>query len=80
MRAVIQRVSHARVTIEGKVSGEIGRGFLILLGVCEGDTEAIGGLRGLRGLGGLRGLRGLGGLRGLRGLGGLVGFRKFSRV
>lgn len=40
MRAVIQRVSHARVTIEGKVHGEIGKGFLILLGVCEGDTEA----------------------------------------
>lgn len=40
MRAVIQRVSYARVTIEGKVHGEIGKGFLILLGVCEGDTEA----------------------------------------
>lgn len=40
MRAVIQRVTHARVTIDGKVHGEIGRGFLILLGVCEGDTEA----------------------------------------
>ncbi len=40
MRAVIQRVTHARVTIEGKVHGEIGKGFLILLGVCENDTEA----------------------------------------
>jgi len=40
MRAVIQRVSYARVTIEGEVRGEIGKGFLILLGVCEGDTEA----------------------------------------
>lgn len=40
MRAVIQRVTHARVTIDGKTHGEIGRGFLILLGVCEGDTEA----------------------------------------
>ena len=40
MRAVIQRVSHARVTIGGEVHGEIGKGFLILLGVCEGDTEA----------------------------------------
>ena len=40
MRVVIQRVSHARVTIGGEVHGEIGKGFLILLGVCEGDTEA----------------------------------------
>lgn len=40
MRAVIQRVSHARVTIEGKIHGEIGKGLLILLGVCEDDTEA----------------------------------------
>ena len=40
MRAVIQRVSYARVTIGGDVRGEIRRGFLILLGVCEGDTEA----------------------------------------
>lgn len=40
MRAVIQRVSNARVTIEGKIHGEIGKGLLILLGVCEDDTEA----------------------------------------
>ena len=40
MRAVIQRVSRAKVTIDGTVHGEIGKGFLILLGVCEGDTEA----------------------------------------
>lgn len=40
MRAVVQRVSHARVTINGKVHGEIGKGYLILLGVCEDDTEA----------------------------------------
>lgn len=40
MRAVIQRVSRARVTIDGVVHGEIGKGFLILLGICEGDTEA----------------------------------------
>lgn len=40
MRAVVQRVSRAKVTIDGAVHGEIGKGFLILLGVCEGDTEA----------------------------------------
>ena len=38
MRAVIQRVSHASVTIEGKVKSEIQQGFLILLGVCEEDA------------------------------------------
>ena len=38
MRAVIQRVSHASVTIEGKVKSEIQQGFLILLGVCDEDT------------------------------------------
>ena len=37
MRAVIQRVSHASVTIDGKVKSAIGRGFLILLGICEED-------------------------------------------
>ena len=38
MRAVIQRVSHASVTINGKVNGAIQQGFLILLGVCNEDT------------------------------------------
>jgi D-tyrosyl-tRNA(Tyr) deacylase len=38
MRAVIQRVSHACVTIEGKVKDSIQQGFLILLGVCNEDT------------------------------------------
>ena len=38
MRAVIQRVNHASVTIEGKVKSEIQQGFLILLGVCEEDA------------------------------------------
>ena len=38
MRAVIQRVSHASVTIEGKVKASIQQGFLILLGVCGEDT------------------------------------------
>ncbi|MBE7560876.1 D-tyrosyl-tRNA(Tyr) deacylase [bacterium] len=40
MRAVVQRVSSASVTIGGQVVGEIGTGFLVLLGVAEGDTEA----------------------------------------
>ena len=39
MRAVITRVSHASVTISGKVNGAIGRGFLVLLGVAPEDTE-----------------------------------------
>ena len=38
MRAVIQRVTHASVTIESNVKSRIGQGFLILLGVCEEDT------------------------------------------
>ena len=38
MRAVIQRVTHASVTIEGKVHGQIGHGYLILLGVCDEDS------------------------------------------
>ena len=38
MRAVIQRVSHASVTIDGAVKSEIGQGFLILLGVCDEDS------------------------------------------
>ena len=39
MRAVVQRVSHASVTIEGVVKSQIGWGFLILLGICDEDTE-----------------------------------------
>ena len=38
MRAVIQRVSRASVTIEGTVKSEIKQGFLILLGICDEDT------------------------------------------
>lgn len=38
MRAVIQRVSHASVTINGVVKSEIGQGYLILLGICDEDT------------------------------------------
>ena len=37
MRAVIQRVSHASVTIEGSVKSRIGQGFLVLLGICDED-------------------------------------------
>ena len=40
MRAVIQRVSHSNVTIEGKQVATIGHGLLILLGVIDDDTEA----------------------------------------
>ena len=39
MRAVIQRVSHASVSIGGKIHSAIGAGFLILLGVCEEDNQ-----------------------------------------
>ena len=38
MRAVIQRVSRASVTIEGTVKSQIQQGFLILLGICDEDT------------------------------------------
>jgi D-aminoacyl-tRNA deacylase len=39
MRAIIQRVSQASVTVDGKIVGEIARGFLVLLGVKRGDTN-----------------------------------------
>ena len=38
MRAVIQRVTHASVTIKGVKKSEIGQGYLILLGICDEDT------------------------------------------
>jgi D-aminoacyl-tRNA deacylase len=41
MRAVVQRVSHARVTADGSVTGEIAMGLLILLGVGHNDTSAV---------------------------------------
>ncbi len=40
MRAVVQRVSEARVTIDGKIVGEIGNGLVIFLGIRHGDTDA----------------------------------------
>jgi D-aminoacyl-tRNA deacylase len=39
MRAVVQRVSRAKVSVAGETTGEIGRGILILLGVAREDTE-----------------------------------------
>jgi D-tyrosyl-tRNA(Tyr) deacylase len=41
MRAVLQRVSRAKVAVEGRVTGEIGAGLMILLGVGREDTSAI---------------------------------------
>lgn len=40
MKGLIQRVNHARVTIDGETVGQIGRGILLLLGIEKGDTEA----------------------------------------
>ncbi|MBQ9300337.1 MAG: D-tyrosyl-tRNA(Tyr) deacylase [Clostridia bacterium] len=39
MRAVIQRVTHAAVQVNGETAGSVGRGYLVLLGVKSGDTE-----------------------------------------
>ena len=40
MRAIVQRVSRAEVRVAGSVVGRIGRGFVVLIGVGRGDTEA----------------------------------------
>jgi D-aminoacyl-tRNA deacylase len=53
MRALVQRVTHARVTVDGRVTGEIGPGLLVLLGAAHADGEEqaawlarkLGGLR-----------------------------------
>ena len=41
MRFVIQRVTRARVTVDGETTGEIGKGYLILIGVAKDDTKEI---------------------------------------
>jgi D-aminoacyl-tRNA deacylase len=41
MRAVVQRVSRAKVTVEGKTAGETGPGLVILLGVGKGDSSGV---------------------------------------
>ena len=38
MRAVVQRVSQSKVTVEGEITGQISRGLMVLLGVADGDT------------------------------------------
>jgi D-tyrosyl-tRNA(Tyr) deacylase len=53
MRAVVQRVSRCKVTVEGRIVGEIGPGLLVLLGIGKTDTEAAadylaGKITGLR--------------------------------
>ena len=40
MRAVLQRVTDADVSVDSKITGKIGKGFVILLGVEDGDSEA----------------------------------------
>lgn len=40
MRAVVQRVSRAKVTVDSEITGEVGRGLLVLLGVAGTDTRA----------------------------------------
>ena len=39
MRAVVQRVDRANVTVDEKITGEVQKGLLVLLGVAEGDTD-----------------------------------------
>lgn len=41
MKFVIQRVSSARVEVEGQITGAIEQGFMVLIGCCENDTEEI---------------------------------------
>lgn len=40
MRAVVQRVNRAKVTVDGRVTGKIGRGLLVLLGISNADDKA----------------------------------------
>lgn len=39
MKFVIQRVTHASVTVDGNIVGKIGKGFMVLIGVAESDSE-----------------------------------------
>lgn len=41
MRFVIQRVKRASVTVNNQVTGEIRKGFLVLIGICQSDTKEI---------------------------------------
>ena len=41
MRFIIQRVSNSKVTIDNKIRGQIGKGFMVLIGVGESDTKEI---------------------------------------
>ena len=41
MKFVIQRVTRASVTVDGEVTGKIGKGFMVLIGVAQSDTEEI---------------------------------------
>lgn len=41
MKIVVQRVKESSVTIDGKVHGQIGKGFMVLVGFCDGDNETI---------------------------------------
>ncbi|MCM1027493.1 MAG: D-aminoacyl-tRNA deacylase [Roseburia sp.] len=41
MRFLIQRVNHASVAVEGEIIGEIGKGFLVLIGVSDTDNETV---------------------------------------
>ena len=41
MRVVLQRVSKASVTVDGRITGAIGRGYCLLVGYTAGDTEAV---------------------------------------
>jgi len=41
MRFLIQRVNHASVTVDGTITGEIKKGFLVFIGICDSDTTQI---------------------------------------